>query len=72
MLALATPTRAQDVPPITPSLKNMLGALPLAEFKDDVPKMVGTLKKTSCDAALTGCYATKSGILQLYFFYQQK
>lgn len=62
------PAQAQSTPEITPSLKKMLGALPMADMKDDVQKMVGTLKKTSCGGSLTGCYATKSGPLQLYFF----
>lgn len=67
-LALHTPAQAQGMPEITPSLKKMLGALPIADLKDDVQKMVGTLKKTSCGAGLTGCYATRSGTMQLYFF----
>lgn len=68
MLVLHTPAQAQGMPEITPSLKKMLGALPIADLKDDVQKMVGTLKKTSCGDGLTGCYATKSGPMQLYFF----
>ncbi|MDO8651807.1 MAG: lectin [Undibacterium sp.] len=67
-LALHAPAQAQGMPEITPSLKKMLGALPIADMKDDVEKMVGTLKKTSCGGGLTGCYATKTGALQLYFF----
>ena len=67
-LALPMPAHAQAMPEITPSLKKMLGALPIADIKDDVQKMVGALKKTGCGGDLTGCYATKSGPLQLYFF----
>jgi hypothetical protein len=67
-LALHMPAQAQGMPEITPSLKKMLGALPIADMKDDVIKMVGTLKKTGCGGGLTGCYAAKSGPLQLYFF----
>ncbi|MES2148319.1 MAG: lectin [Pseudomonadota bacterium] len=62
------PVLAQGMPEITPSLKKMLGALPIADLKDDVQKLVGTLKKTGCGGGLTGCYAAKTGILQLYFF----
>jgi hypothetical protein len=61
----AAPTK--DAPKISPSLKKMLGALPIEGIKDDVLKMVNTLKKTQC-ANLNGCYSTKSGQLQLYFF----
>ncbi len=64
-LALQSKVHAQE---ISPSLKKMLGALPIAELKDDVQKMVGDLKKTSCGSGLSGCYATKSSALQLYFF----
>ena len=70
-LALQSPAQAQAVPEITPSLKKMLSALPIADMKDDVQKMVGTLKNTKCGGNLTGCYATKSGALQLYFFTSQ-
>lgn len=62
------PAQAQSIPEITPSLKKMLGGLPIADLRDDVQGMVGALKKTSCGGQLTGCYATKSGPLQLYFF----
>ncbi|WP_426197574.1 lectin [Massilia sp. DWR3-1-1] len=68
-LLLAAPAAwSQDLPQITPSLKKLLGSLPIAGMKDDVDKLVGSLKKTSCGGALTGCYATRSGPLQLYFF----
>lgn len=67
-LALHTPALAQGMPEITPSLKKMLGALPIEGLKDEVHNMVGALKKTSCGGNLTGCYATQSGPLQLYFF----
>ena len=45
----------------------MLGELPIEGIKDEVLKMVNTLKKTQC-ADLNGCYSAKSGQLQLYFF----
>jgi hypothetical protein len=67
-LALPMPAHAQGVPEITPSLKKMLGALPLEDAREELLKMVGALKKTSCGGNLTGCYATQSGPLQLYFF----
>ncbi len=66
--ALHSLAQAQAVPEISPSLKKMLSALPIADMKDDVQKMVGTLKSSKCGGNLTGCYATKSGPLQLYFF----
>ncbi|HET8694910.1 MAG TPA: jacalin-like lectin [Aquabacterium sp.] len=59
---------AQGMPEVSPSLKKMLGALPLADLKGQVQGMVGALKQTSCGGGLTGCYATESGPLQLYFF----
>ena len=65
---LAPKARADDMPHISAPLKKMLGALPIADMRDDVQGMVGALKKTSCGGGLTGCYATKSGPLQLYFF----
>ena len=67
-LALQMPAWAQGMPTITPSLKHMLAALPIADIKDDVQGMVKTLKKTSCGSELKDCYSTKSGPLQLYFF----
>lgn len=67
-LALAPAAQAENLPEITPSLKKLLGGLPIAGMKDEVDKLVGTLKKTSCGNGLTGCYATKSGVMQLYFF----
>lgn len=68
MSALALDARADGVPEVSAALKNMLGALPIAGLKGDVQKLVTTLRKTSCGGGLTGCYATKSGPLQLYFF----
>ncbi|WP_372658612.1 lectin [Hydrogenophaga sp.] len=67
-LAISMPVQAQDVPEITPSLKKLLGGLPIRGIKNEVQGMVGALKKTSCGAQLTGCYMTQSGPLQLYFF----
>lgn len=67
-VALLPVARADNVPQITPSLKKLLGGLPIAGMKGDVDQLIGTLKKTSCGNGLTGCYATKSGPLQLYFF----
>jgi hypothetical protein len=60
--------QAQGIPEITPSLKKLLGGLPIAGIKDEVQGMVGALQKTSCGGKLTGCYMTQSGPLQLYFF----
>jgi F0F1-type ATP synthase membrane subunit b/b' len=68
MLMLHIQAQAQDVPAITPSLKQALSGLPIAGIKDEVKGMVGALKKTSCGGNLTGCYMTQSGPLQLYFF----
>lgn len=68
LFALVPLAHADNVPQITPSLKKLLGGLPIAGMKDEVNQLVGTLKKTSCGGGLTGCYATKSGPLQLYFF----
>jgi hypothetical protein len=62
------PAQAQGAPEISPSLKKMLGALPIAELRDEVHQLVGGLKKTPCGGKLKGCYATSSGPLQLYFF----
>ena len=67
---LPMPAQAQGLPEITPSLKKMLGALPIADLNDEVNSMVGALKKTSCGGNLTGCYAAQSGAIQLYFFTQ--
>jgi len=39
-LALHTPTHAQGAPEITPSLKKMLGGLPIAGIKDEVQGMI--------------------------------
>lgn len=69
LAALALPVTAHaDAPEITPSLKKMLGALPIAEARDQVQGMIGALKQTNCGGNLTGCYMTQSGPLQLYFF----
>jgi hypothetical protein len=68
LLAAPLSAQAQDMPQITPSLKKMLGGLPIHGMKADVQKMVGALKKTTCGGGLTGCYTTKSGATQLYFF----
>jgi hypothetical protein len=67
-LALHLPAQAQAMPEISPSLKKMLGGLPIADIKDDLKGMVAALKKTNCGAALPNCYSTKTGVLQLYFF----
>lgn len=66
--ALSLDAKADGPPQISAALKSMLGGLPIAQVKGDVQKLVGTLKKTSCGGDLTGCYMTKSGPLQLYFF----
>ncbi|HEX9173341.1 MAG TPA: lectin [Telluria sp.] len=68
LLTLAPAAQAENLPEITPSLKTLLGGLPIAGMKEEVNQLVGTLKKTSCGNGLTGCYATRSGPLQLYFF----
>lgn len=60
--------QAQGMPEISPSLKKLLGGLPIAGLKDDVQGLVNSLKQTPCGSGLTGCYATQSGPLQLYFF----
>lgn len=67
-LACHLPVHAQGMPEITPSLKKLLGGLPISGIKDEVQGLVGALKKTSCGAKLSGCYATQAGPLQLYFF----
>ena len=66
--ALLLPAQAQDLPEISPTLKKMLGALPIADIKGEVQGMVKDLKRTGCGGNLTGCYSTKSGPIQLYFF----
>jgi len=65
---LHSPVYANDIPEVTPSLKKMLGSLPVAGVKEQVQGMLGALKKTPCGGKLTGCYGTQSGPLQLYFF----
>ena len=67
-LSLHSPVQAQDAPEITPSLKKLLGGLPVDGIKDELQGMVKTLRKTTCGNNLTGCYMTQSGPLQLYFF----
>lgn len=62
------PAPAERPPAITPSLKKLLSNLPIDEAKGQVQDMVAALKKTSCGAQFSGCYATQSGPLQLYFF----
>src|SRR5688500_591927 len=62
------PAHAQNIPDISPTLRNMLGALPLAEAKEQLQGMVGQLKQTSCGGGLKGCYFTEQGPVQLYFF----
>ena len=66
--ALALHTPAQAAPEISPSLKKMLGGLPIADMKDELQGMVAALEKTPCGGGLKGCYATSTGPLQLYFF----
>ncbi len=68
LLALALPARAQGAPQVSSTVKKMLAALPLADMRDDIQAMVGTLRKSACGGALAGCYAAASGPLQLYFF----
>jgi hypothetical protein len=65
--AFQLPAQAQDVPEISPSLKNMLGALPIADIRDEVQGMVKALKKTTCGAELKGCYSTGDRIDSLSF-----
>ena len=55
-------------PEVGSVLKKMLGSLPIGEHRDQLQKMVGDLKETSCGGGLTGCYQAKTGPLQLYFF----
>ncbi len=69
--ALHSLAYANDGPNVSPSLKKMLGGLPIAGVKDQVQGMLGALKKTPCGGKLTGCYATQSGPLHLYFFSSQ-
>ncbi|WP_231949205.1 jacalin-like lectin [Herminiimonas arsenitoxidans] len=66
-LLFQLPAQASDAPDIKPALKKMLGGLSL-DVKDQLQKMVGDLKKTSCGGGLSGCYQTKSGPVHLYFF----
>ena len=68
MLALLPAAQAQSMPQVSPALKKMLGGLPIAGMRDQVDTMVGSLRKTACGNGLNGCYATKSGDVQLYFF----
>lgn len=66
-VAIQQSAHASDAPDIKPALKKMLGGLAL-DAKDELQKMVGDLKKTTCGGGLTGCYQTKSGPIHLYFF----
>lgn len=66
-LALPLAAQAQGAPQISPTLHKMLGALPIADVKDDMKGLVAALKKTQCGGGLTGCYMTKSSGMQLYF-----
>ncbi len=66
-LALHGPVQAQGAPEINSSLRKMLGALPIADLKDQLQGMVGALRQTPCGGGLTGCYATQAGPIQLYF-----
>lgn len=68
VFALQLPVLAKDTPEITPSLKNLLGGLPIDGLQGQVKGMIASLKETSCASNLTGCYMTQSGSLQLYFF----
>lgn len=68
LLLHAQPAQAQQPPQISPSLKKILGALPIGEAKDQIQGMVGALKQTTCGSGLSGCYMTQSGPLQLYLF----
>ena len=65
---LMQPAQAQQAPQISPSLKKILGELPIGEAKDQIQGMVGALKQTACGSGLSGCYMTQSGPLQLYLF----
>lgn len=67
-LAWHAPAFADGGPVVSPTLKSMLAGLPLPGAKDQLQQMVGSLKKTPCGGKLTGCFATQSGPLQLYFF----
>lgn len=67
-LAWHAPAFADAVPAVSPTLRGMLAGLPLAEAKGQLQQMVGALRQTPCGGKLTGCYATQSGPLQLYFF----
>jgi hypothetical protein len=66
--ALALHLPAHAAPDVSPSLKMLLGSLPVTGAKDQLQGMVAALKETPCGRGLTGCYATKAGPMQLYFF----
>lgn len=68
LLSLPALSAAQASPNISATMRQMLAGLPLAEAKDELQGMVGTLRQTSCGGGLTGCYATQTEKLQLYFF----
>jgi hypothetical protein len=65
------PAQAQQLPSVSPSLKKMLGGLPINESKEALQQMLGALKQTSCGGGLKGCYMTQSGPMQLYLFSTQ-
>jgi hypothetical protein len=64
----AMPAHAADAPDISPVLKKVLAALPVDQAKGDVQGMMQALRKTECGGGLKGCYMTKSGSTQLYFY----
>ena len=66
--AWAAPAQANDLPKLTPALKQVLAALPLDQAKGDVTSLLQSLGKTECGGGLTGCYMTKSGSTQLYLY----
>ena len=49
-LRLPAHALAQGVPEITPSLKKLLGGLPIADIKDELQGRVGALKKPAAPA----------------------
>lgn len=65
--ALGGLAHGQGAPQISPTLTKMLGALPIADVKDDLQGLVAALKKTQCGGGLTGCYMTRASGLLLYF-----
>lgn len=68
-LTLALPAAVQaQAANVSPTLKKMLGSLPIANMKDELQRMMVALEKTPCGGGLKGCYATSTGPLQLYLF----